>query len=119
MAQIIAIANQKGGVGKTTSTINLAAALGRLGKSVLIVDLDPQGNASSGLGIDIHKTERTIYEILLEEYSVAECIVESAEKGVRVPPDANALARIKARAALVGCEFTGEEFGIRLGLLGA
>lgn len=86
MAQIIAIANQKGGVGKTTTTINLAAGLGRSGKSVLIVDLDPQGNASSGLSIDIHKTERTIYEILLEEYSLPECIVETSEKGVQIVP---------------------------------
>lgn len=86
MGSIIAIANQKGGVGKTTSAINLSAYLGRKDKKVLLVDMDPQGNASSGFGFDIHKLNKTIYEVLIDEYSPMECILETKEKNVWILP---------------------------------
>ena len=67
MGKIIAIANQKGGVGKTTSSVNIAAGLGRLGKRVLIIDMDPQGNASTGFGIAPGQRQKTVYEILKQQ----------------------------------------------------
>lgn len=72
MARIFAIANQKGGVGKTTTSVNLAASLTNLGKQVLLVDLDPQGNTTMGSGVDKRLLDRTVYQILLGEQSVAE-----------------------------------------------
>jgi len=72
MARIFCIANQKGGVGKTTTTVNLAAGLSQIGKRVLVVDLDPQGNATMGSGVDKRALELTIYDVLLENASVAE-----------------------------------------------
>lgn len=65
MSEIMAIANQKGGVGKTTTTINLSAALAEQGKKVLIIDMDPQGNTSSGLGIDKDELETTVYQLMI------------------------------------------------------
>ena len=76
MGKIIAIANQKGGVGKTTTSINLSACLAELGKKVLVIDLDPQGNTTSGLGIDKDELENTVYELMLDECSIKESIVD-------------------------------------------
>lgn len=75
MGRIIAIANQKGGVGKTTTAINLSACLGELGQKVLAIDIDPQGNTTSGLGIDKNTIENTIYELILGESEIEETII--------------------------------------------
>ena len=77
MAKIFCVANQKGGVGKTTTTLNLSAALAKIGQRVLMVDLDPQGNATMGSGVDKRKLELTIYDVLLESSTVAEARVKS------------------------------------------
>lgn len=74
MSEIMAIANQKGGVGKTTTTINLAAALAEKGKRVLVIDMDPQGNTSSGLGIDKDELETTVYQLMIGDNSFDECV---------------------------------------------
>ncbi len=77
MAKIFCIANQKGGVGKTTTTVNLAAGLAKVGQRVLMVDLDPQGNATMGSGVDKRKLELSIYDVMLESSTVAEARVKS------------------------------------------
>ncbi len=84
MARIFCIANQKGGVGKTTTTVNLAAGLARVGQRVLVVDLDPQGNATMGSGIDKRKLELSIYDVLLESASIAEARQRSEKGGYDV-----------------------------------
>ena len=72
MAKIFCVANQKGGVGKTTTTVNLAAGLARLGQRVLMIDLDPQGNATMGSGIDKRELALSVYDVLLESASIEE-----------------------------------------------
>jgi len=84
--KIIAIANQKGGVGKTTTAINLAAALVEAGFNILIVDLDPQGNASTGLGIDASDRTRTTYDLLLEEAELSAVVQKTAIDHLWIAP---------------------------------
>ena len=86
MGNIIALANQKGGVGKTTSTINLAASLATLEKSVLVVDADPQANASSGLGVDLKEVECSIYECIVNRADVHDAIYTTDIEGLDVIP---------------------------------
>ena len=84
MAKIFCIANQKGGVGKTTTTVNLAAGLAKLGQRVLLVDLDPQGNATMGSGIDKRELELSVYDVLLESASIAEAAIKVDKCGYTV-----------------------------------
>jgi chromosome partitioning protein len=82
MARIIAIANQKGGVGKTTTAVNLSSALALMGRKVLVVDVDPQGNATSGLGIDKNSVEATLYDVFLGACSLSSVIVNTEQSSV-------------------------------------
>lgn len=84
MGRIIAIANQKGGVGKTTTAINLSASLAAKGKKVLVIDTDPQGNTTSGFGVDKNEVDNTIYELMLSECPIKECILNDVIENVSI-----------------------------------
>ena len=86
MGRIIAVANQKGGVGKTTTTINLSACLAEAGKRVLTIDTDPQGNTTSGLGLEKDELENTVYELMLDECTIKECIAKTEIENLDLIP---------------------------------
>lgn len=100
MTKIICIYNQKGGVGKTTTVINLASGLGLKGKKTLILDMDPQGNATSGLGISVNEVENTIYDFLLGE-DINNLIEETTSKNVYILPSNSELAGFEIEAVNV------------------
>ena len=102
MGKIIAIANQKGGVGKTTTSINLSASLAAKGKKVLVIDTDPQGNTTSGFGIDKNDLDNTIYELILGECSIRDCILSDVIQNVSVVPSNVNLAA--AEIELIGVD---------------
>jgi chromosome partitioning protein len=95
LPRVIAIANQKGGVGKTTTTVNLGAALAELGYRVLVIDLDPQGNATTGLGIDARNFELSMYDVIMRDQSLEDCIEPTSVKNLFVAPATIDLAGIE------------------------
>lgn len=92
MGKVIAVFNQKGGVGKTTTNVNLSASIGQMGKKVLVLDLDPQGNSTSGYGIEKSEVETTIYEVLLNNDSIRDAIIKTEFDNIDIVAAATELA---------------------------
>lgn len=102
MGRIIAITNQKGGVGKTTTSINLSSCIAAKGKKVLVVDIDPQGNTTSGYGIEKNDLDNTIYELMLEDCSIEDCIIKDVIENISILPSNVNLAA--AEIELIGVD---------------
>lgn len=103
---IIAVTNQKGGVGKTTTAVNLAYYIAKSGKNVLLVDFDPQGNATSGLGIDKRRLQYTVIDALEQKATLQQCIVETGQKRLHLLPTTPQLANAEVELAKVQHKFT-------------
>lgn len=106
MTTVIAVTNQKGGVGKTTSAVNIAYYLAKAGKKVLLVDLDPQGNATSGLGIDKTNLQSTMSEVLLQSSDLATTIIPTEHKNLSIAPTTSHLANTEVELAAAPHKFT-------------
>ena len=115
MSAIIAITNQKGGVGKTTTAVNVAYYLSKMGKSVLLVDFDPQGNATSGLGIDKYGADRTVIDLIQEKAKLVDCVVHTKHKQLDAIVATPQLANAEAELAKVQHRFT----QLKNGLIGS
>ncbi|MEY3017851.1 MAG: hypothetical protein RL336_986 [Pseudomonadota bacterium] len=112
MAQILAITNQKGGVGKTTTTVNLSASLAAMKRKVLMIDLDPQGNATMGAGVDKHAVELSIYDVLVGNASVGEATVHSETGGFDLLPSNSDLTAAEVELLSI----SGREYRLRTAL---
>ena len=102
MGRITAVGNQKGGVGKTTTSINLSACIAAKGKKVLVIDIDPQGNTTSGYGIEKNELENTIYELILGDCSIEDCIIKDIMPNISILPSNVNLAA--AEIEMIGVE---------------
>lgn len=109
MGKVIVIANQKGGVGKTTTAVNLSACLGNAGKKTLVIDADPQGNTTSGLGIEKDSVEYSVYDVLINEVPIAEAVIETEYKKLHVCPSNINLAGAEVELATLNFSVRREE----------